>query len=60
MAWVSAQALVAARPTQADPGAVSSNVYVADDAPWFTLGHGLVLMYITMYATFGQLESTED
>ncbi|KXN84250.1 hypothetical protein AN958_12823 [Leucoagaricus sp. SymC.cos] len=27
-------------------GAVSSNVYRARDAPWYTLGHGLVLMYI--------------
>ncbi|KAL0576229.1 hypothetical protein V5O48_005739 [Marasmius crinis-equi] len=27
-------------------GAVSSNVYRAHDAPWYTLGHGLVLMYI--------------
>lgn len=29
--------------------AVSSNVYVEDDAPWYPLGHGLVLMYITMW-----------
>ncbi|KAF7356464.1 MFS domain-containing protein [Mycena venus] len=27
-------------------GAVSSNVYRARDTPWYTLGHGLVLMYI--------------
>ncbi|KAF8347919.1 MFS general substrate transporter [Amanita rubescens] len=27
-------------------GAVSSNVYRAQDAPWYRLGHGLVLMYI--------------
>ncbi|KAG6876718.1 hypothetical protein C0993_000893, partial [Termitomyces sp. T159_Od127] len=27
-------------------GAVSSNIYRAPDAPWYTLGHGLVLMYI--------------
>ncbi|KAL1941223.1 hypothetical protein VTO73DRAFT_7435 [Trametes versicolor] len=27
-------------------GAVSSNVYRARDAPWYTLGHGIVLMYI--------------
>ncbi|TFL02117.1 MFS general substrate transporter [Pterulicium gracile] len=27
-------------------GAVSSNVYRTKDKPWFTLGHGLVLMYI--------------
>ncbi|KAF9446901.1 MFS general substrate transporter [Macrolepiota fuliginosa MF-IS2] len=27
-------------------GAVSSNVYRARDAPWYPLGHGLVLMYI--------------
>ncbi|KAF9269232.1 MFS general substrate transporter [Marasmius fiardii PR-910] len=27
-------------------GAVSSNIYRARDAPWFVLGHGLVLMYI--------------
>ncbi|KAJ3481682.1 hypothetical protein NLI96_g7499 [Meripilus lineatus] len=27
-------------------GAVSSNVYRAQDKPWFTLGHGIVLMYI--------------
>lgn len=27
-------------------GAVSSNVYRAVDAPWYRLGHGLVLMYI--------------
>ncbi|KAJ7642795.1 MFS general substrate transporter [Mycena polygramma] len=28
-------------------GAVSSNVYRAKDQPWYPLGHGLVLMYIT-------------
>jgi hypothetical protein len=27
-------------------GAVSSNVYRATDAPWYRLGHGLVLLYI--------------
>ncbi|KAI0954507.1 hypothetical protein AcW1_006382 [Taiwanofungus camphoratus] len=27
-------------------GAVSSNVYRAQDKPWYTLGHGIVLMYI--------------
>ncbi|TFK39767.1 MFS general substrate transporter [Crucibulum laeve] len=27
-------------------GAVSSNVYRAEDKPWYPLGHGLVLMYI--------------
>ncbi|KAI1791780.1 major facilitator superfamily domain-containing protein [Ganoderma leucocontextum] len=27
-------------------GAVSSNVYRAHDAPWYRLGHGIVLMYI--------------
>lgn len=27
-------------------GAVSSNVYRATDKPWYTLGHGMVLMYI--------------
>jgi MFS family permease len=27
-------------------GAVSSNVYRVKDKPWYTLGHGLVLMYI--------------
>jgi len=27
-------------------GAVSSNVYRARDAPWYTLGHGIVLAYI--------------
>ncbi|KAI0773329.1 MFS general substrate transporter [Trametes elegans] len=27
-------------------GAVSSNVYRARDAPWYSLGHGIVLMYI--------------
>lgn len=27
-------------------GAVSSNVYRARDKPWYTLGHGMVLMYI--------------
>ncbi|KIJ54472.1 hypothetical protein M422DRAFT_200255 [Sphaerobolus stellatus SS14] len=27
-------------------GAVSSNVYRAEDKPWFRLGHGLVLLYI--------------
>ncbi|KAF5373271.1 hypothetical protein D9615_007392 [Tricholomella constricta] len=27
-------------------GAVSSNIYRAADKPWYTLGHGLVLMYI--------------
>ncbi|KAK0202557.1 major facilitator superfamily domain-containing protein [Desarmillaria ectypa] len=27
-------------------GAVSSNVYRASDKPWYTLGHGMVLMYI--------------
>ncbi|ESK81576.1 hypothetical protein Moror_5080 [Moniliophthora roreri MCA 2997] len=29
-------------------GAVSSNVYRSKDAPWYTLGHGLVLMYIAI------------
>ncbi|KAF8645079.1 hypothetical protein AX16_008137 [Volvariella volvacea WC 439] len=29
-------------------GAVSSNVYRAQDKPWFVLGHGLVLMYIAL------------
>lgn len=29
-------------------GAVSSNVYRARDAPWYPLGHGLVLMYIVL------------
>lgn len=28
-------------------GAVSSNVYRAKDKPWYPLGHGLVLMYIS-------------
>uniref|UniRef100_A0A0W0FXF6 Major facilitator superfamily (MFS) profile domain-containing protein n=2 Tax=Moniliophthora roreri TaxID=221103 RepID=A0A0W0FXF6_MONRR len=32
-------------------GAVSSNVYRARDAPWYTLGHGLVLMYIAIGIT---------
>ncbi|GBE89578.1 MFS general substrate transporter [Sparassis latifolia] len=27
-------------------GAVSSNVYRARDAPWYRLGHGIVLMYV--------------
>ncbi|PCH36324.1 MFS general substrate transporter [Wolfiporia cocos MD-104 SS10] len=27
-------------------GAVSSNVYRAQDEPWYTLGHGIILMYI--------------
>jgi len=27
-------------------GAVSSNVYRARDRPWYTLGHGIVLLYI--------------
>ncbi|KZT21600.1 MFS general substrate transporter [Neolentinus lepideus HHB14362 ss-1] len=27
-------------------GAVSSNVYRARDKPWYTLGHGIVLLYI--------------
>ncbi|KAI8985572.1 MFS general substrate transporter [Trametes punicea] len=27
-------------------GAVSSNVYRAKDAPWYRLGHGIVLLYI--------------
>lgn len=27
-------------------GAVSSNVYRAEDKPWYTLGHGIVLAYI--------------
>jgi len=27
-------------------GAVSSNVYRASDAPWYHLGHGIVLLYI--------------
>ncbi|KAA1470213.1 MFS general substrate transporter [Dentipellis sp. KUC8613] len=35
-------------------GAVSSNVYRARDAPWYPLGHGLVLMYIG----FGLIAST--
>ncbi|ESK89347.1 high-affinity nicotinic acid transporter [Moniliophthora roreri MCA 2997] len=29
-------------------GAVSSNVYRSEDAPWYPLGHGLVLMYIAI------------
>ncbi|CAE6455054.1 unnamed protein product [Rhizoctonia solani] len=29
-------------------GAVSSNIYRARDKPWFTLGHGIVLMYIAI------------
>ncbi|KAH0838212.1 MFS general substrate transporter [Lanmaoa asiatica] len=29
-------------------GAVSSNVYRAQDAPWFRLGHGIVLAYIAI------------
>ncbi|KAI0091563.1 MFS general substrate transporter [Irpex rosettiformis] len=27
-------------------GAVTSNVYRGQDAPWYTLGHGIILMYI--------------
>lgn len=27
-------------------GAVSSNIYRANQVPWYTLGHGLVLLYI--------------
>jgi len=29
-------------------GAVSSNVYRGKDQPWYTLGHGIVLMYIAI------------
>lgn len=29
-------------------GAVSSNVYRGKDKPWYTLGHGIVLMYIAI------------
>jgi hypothetical protein len=29
-------------------GAVSSNVYRGQDKPWFSLGHGIVLMYIAI------------
>ncbi|KAI0766048.1 major facilitator superfamily domain-containing protein [Irpex lacteus] len=29
-------------------GAVTSNVYRAQDAPWDTLGHGIILMYISI------------
>ncbi|CAE6484541.1 unnamed protein product [Rhizoctonia solani] len=29
-------------------GAVSSNIYRARDKPWYTLGHGIVLMYIAI------------
>ncbi|KAF9785820.1 MFS general substrate transporter [Thelephora terrestris] len=29
-------------------GAVSSNVYRARDGPWYTLGHGIVLIYICL------------
>ncbi|KAH8120224.1 MFS general substrate transporter [Phellopilus nigrolimitatus] len=29
-------------------GAVSSNVYRAKDAPWYSLGHGIVLAYIAI------------
>ncbi|KAI0730769.1 MFS general substrate transporter [Earliella scabrosa] len=29
-------------------GAVSSNVYRSRDKPWYTLGHGIVLMYIAI------------
>ncbi|KAK7025171.1 MFS domain-containing protein [Favolaschia claudopus] len=32
-------------------GAVSSNVYRARDTPWYSLGHGLVLMYICIGIT---------
>jgi len=35
-------------------GAVSSNVYRAKEKPWYPLGHGLVLMYIS----FGIIAST--
>ncbi|THV02517.1 MFS general substrate transporter [Dendrothele bispora CBS 962.96] len=33
-------------------GAVSSNVYRAEDQPWYPLGHGLVLMYIAFGIIF--------
>ncbi|KAH7917772.1 MFS general substrate transporter, partial [Leucogyrophana mollusca] len=29
-------------------GAVSSNVYRAEDAPWYRLGHGIILAYIAI------------
>ncbi|KAG1870969.1 hypothetical protein C8R48DRAFT_65950 [Suillus tomentosus] len=29
-------------------GAVSSNVYRAQDAPWYRLGHGIMLAYISI------------
>ncbi|KAI0091669.1 MFS general substrate transporter [Irpex rosettiformis] len=29
-------------------GAVSSNVYRGQDTPWYTLGHGIILMYISI------------
>jgi len=29
-------------------GAVTSNVYRKRDTPWYTLGHGIVLMYIAI------------
>ncbi|KAF7790035.1 hypothetical protein EIP86_000984 [Pleurotus ostreatoroseus] len=29
-------------------GAVSSNVYRGQDKPWYTLGHGIILMYIVI------------
>ncbi|PCH36326.1 MFS general substrate transporter [Wolfiporia cocos MD-104 SS10] len=32
-------------------GAVSSNVYRAQDAPWYTLGHGILLIYIGISLT---------
>ena len=45
-------------------GAVSSNVYRGEDKPWFSLGHGIVLMYIgigiiatTIFKIFLNLEN---
>jgi plastocyanin domain-containing protein len=29
-------------------GAVTSNVYRGQDKPWFSLGHGIILMYISI------------
>ncbi|KAK0239198.1 MFS general substrate transporter [Armillaria nabsnona] len=33
-------------------GAVSANVYRADNMPWYPLGHGLVLLYLCIGAVF--------
>ncbi|KLO13926.1 MFS general substrate transporter [Schizopora paradoxa] len=36
-------------------GAVTSNVYRAKDSPWYSLGHGIILIYISIALVFTAL-----